>query len=121
MQYPWLHYDFEKDAAFCHLCMKASVEGKFLTSSKRDPAFISKGFTYWKEDISAFKKHQISATHREATEAVVTLPKEILGDIEEVISSAQKKKRKRRKQKGLLTYFAEIVFPCTPRHAFKTP
>ena len=70
--------------------------GQVLTSSKREPAFISKGFTYWKETISAFKKHQTSATHREATEAVVTLPKEILGDIGEVISSAQKKNGNRR-------------------------
>ncbi len=36
---------------------------------------------------------QTSVTHKEATEAVVTLPKELLGDIGEVVSSAQKKKK----------------------------
>ncbi len=69
------------------------MEAKFLTSTKREPAFISKGFTYWKEGVSTFKKHQTSATHKEATEAVVTLPKELLGDIGEVVSSAQKKEK----------------------------
>ncbi len=71
------------------------MEAKFLTSTKREPAFISKGFTYWKEGVPAFKKNQTSATHKEATEAVVTLPKELLGDIGEVVSSAQKKKKKK--------------------------
>ena len=42
-KYPWLHYDVQKDVAFCHLCMTAEHENKFLSSTKRDPAFISKG------------------------------------------------------------------------------
>ena len=44
-KYPWLHYDAEHDAAFCHLCMRTAHEGKFVASTKRDPAFISKGYT----------------------------------------------------------------------------
>ena len=86
--YPWLHYDVQCDAAFCHLCMTASHEGKFLASTKQDPAFISRGFTYWKEATTAFKKHQASDCHREATEAVVLLPKQVLGDVGELLSLA---------------------------------
>ena len=52
--YPWLHYDKANDSAFCHLCMRAVSEGKLLASTKRDPAFISNGCTYWKEATSAF-------------------------------------------------------------------
>ena len=48
-KYPWLHYNIESDLAFCHLCMKADHEGKVLASAKRDAAFLSRGFTYWKE------------------------------------------------------------------------
>ena len=35
-------------AAFCYICMRASKEGKLLTSTKQEPAYISKGFVYWK-------------------------------------------------------------------------
>jgi len=58
--YPWLHYNVSSDSAFCHLCMTAAHEGKLKASTKKDPAFLSKGFIYWKEATTAFKKHQAS-------------------------------------------------------------
>ena len=51
-KYDWLHYDRVADAAFCHLCMTAEQEKKFLASTKRDPAFISRGYTNWKDAIT---------------------------------------------------------------------
>ena len=48
-KYDWLHYDRVADAAFCHLCMTAEHEKNFLASTKRDPAFISRGYTNWKD------------------------------------------------------------------------
>ena len=54
--------------------MRAVSEGKLLTSTKRDPAFISSGYTYWKEATTAFKRHQASAYHREANKALIMLP-----------------------------------------------
>ena len=62
----------------------AEHEKKFLASKKHDPAFTSKGFTYWKEAITTFEKHQASAAHREAVEALVLLPSQIQGDIAEI-------------------------------------
>ena len=53
-KFPWLHYDVQKDIAVCHMCMRAELEKKFLASTKRDAAFIMKGFTYWKEATSFF-------------------------------------------------------------------
>ena len=47
---------------------------KFLASTRRDSAFISKGFTYCKEGPKAFKKHQESECHREAVDALIILP-----------------------------------------------
>ena len=75
-KYDWLHYDAEKDAAFCYLCMKTD-----LSSTRRDPAFISKGFTYWKEATTAFKKHQESECHREASKAILSPPKRTIGEL----------------------------------------
>ena len=68
--YPWLHYDVSSDSAFCHLCMTAAYEGKLLASTKKHPAFLTKGFTYWKEVTTAFKKHKASQFHKEANEAI---------------------------------------------------
>ena len=42
-----LHYDIKSDSAFCYLCMIAAQESKILSHTKRDPAFLTKGFTYW--------------------------------------------------------------------------
>ena len=55
--FSWLHYDVKTDAAFCYLCMRCEAKKKFLASTKGEPAFIPKGFTYWKEGPKAFKKH----------------------------------------------------------------
>ena len=73
--FSWLHYDVATDAAFCYLCMRCEAEMKFLASTKRELAFISKGFTYWKEGPKAFKKHQGSDCHREAVDGLVVLPR----------------------------------------------
>ena len=73
----WLHYDVDKGAplsATLYLCMKCKHEKKFLSSKKREPAFIFKGYTYWKEDTTAFKKHQTSDCHCEAVEVLLVLP-----------------------------------------------
>ena len=71
-KYPWIHYDATKDAAFCYVCMSTAHEGKFVVSTKRDPAFLARGFIYWKEATVAFNKHQSSDCHMEA-EAMITL------------------------------------------------
>ena len=84
-RYPWLHYDVGSDSAFCHLCMIAAYEGKLLASTKKDPAFLTKGFTYWKEATTAFKKHEASQCHKEANEAIILLPQQV-GDIGELLS-----------------------------------
>ena len=44
--------------------MTAAYEGKLIASTKKDPVFLTKGFTYWKRDwkeaTTAFKKHEAS-------------------------------------------------------------
>ena len=58
--------DVQMDAAFCHVCMTAEHEKRLLASIKRDAAFIGKGFSYWRDGTTAFKKHVTSTCHREA-------------------------------------------------------
>ena len=48
--------------------MKAELGNKFLASTKRDPAFISKGFKNWKNATIAFNAHLRSDCHKEGCE-----------------------------------------------------
>ena len=72
--------------------MTAEFEKKFLASTKRDPAFITTRYTYWKEAVTAFKRHANSARHREAIEAVETLPAQVQGTGELLDASTQSEK-----------------------------
>ena len=65
--------------------MTAAYEGKLIASTKKDPAFLTKGFTYWKEATTAFKKHEASQCHEETNEAINLLPKQV-SDIGEMLS-----------------------------------
>ena len=94
LTYCWLHYDISQDSAFCHVCMTAEFEKKFLASTKRDPAFITTGYTYWKEVVTAFKRRTNSACHRETIEAVVTLPVQVQ-DIGELLDASTQSKQSR--------------------------
>ena len=44
------------------------------SSKKREPAFISKGYSYILEGSTTFRKHQTSDCHREAVEVLLVLP-----------------------------------------------
>ena len=90
-KYSWLHYDVGTDAVFCYICMKAEREEKYKASTKRDPAFISKGFTNWKDATVAFNRHLKSDCHKEAVE-IHELPKKT-GDIGEKLSSEHKNEK----------------------------
>ena len=106
--FTWVHYDVNKDAAFCHLCMRCETENKFLASTKRDPAFIINGFTSWKDGPRAFKKHQISDCHREAIETFVILP-QCTQDVGELLST-EHEAEKVHNRKMLLLILQNIRF-----------
>ena len=72
--------------------MTAEFEKKFLASTKRDPAFISAGFTCWKEAVAAFKRHMNSAYHQEAVDSIEILPKQVKGIGELCDTSVSKEK-----------------------------
>ena len=89
-KYSWLHYDASIDAAFCYICMKVE-QIKYKVSTKREPAFIFKGFTNWKDATVAFNRHLKSDCHREAVE-IHELPKKT-GDVGEKLSTEHKKEK----------------------------
>ena len=68
------------------LLWKAEQEGK-LKATNKDVAFITKGFTNWKDATDCFRRHEQSKCHLESMELMVTLPHSVQ-DIGEVLSSA---------------------------------
>ena len=90
-KYDWLHYDRVADAAFCHLCLTAERETKFLASTKRDQAFINRGYTNWKDATKAFISHLGSRCHKEAI-AVRALAKQT-GDVGERLSTEHEQQK----------------------------
>ena len=71
--------------------MTAEFEKKLLVSTKRDPAFITTSYTYWKEAVTAFKRRRNSACHREAVEVDETLPVQVQ-DIGELLHASTQSK-----------------------------
>ena len=90
-KYDWLHYDRGSDAAFCHLCLTAEHEKRFLASTKRDPAFITRGYTNWRDATKAFSSHLRSRCHKEAV-AARELPKQT-GDVGERLSTEHERQK----------------------------
>ena len=56
--YPWLHYDLDKNKVFCFYSMKHS--SKLTPEKNKDPAFITAGFKSWHKALECFKYHQNS-------------------------------------------------------------
>ena len=84
-KWKWLHYNEDKDAVFCHVCVSA-LKHKKMQTSRSDPSFISRGFTYWKDGTVRLASHEASSFHREAIQVVVELPKKC-ADIGEMLSN----------------------------------
>ena len=75
-KWPWLHYCEENDCVHvvCHTCLLAKSEKKLLWSSNADTAFISRGFTNWKDATKKFPIHEATIYHKEACLKIIILP-----------------------------------------------
>lgn len=76
-KWQWLHYDESRDLAFCHTCIKAVKSKKILSLGTGDLAFLTQGYSNWKDatgEKGGLNTHQKSATHKEAVEVLIKLP-----------------------------------------------
>lgn len=62
------------DTVMCITCNRASKEKKLQWSSNSDAAFITKGFSNWKDATVKFAIHDSSKCHKEAVLKILTLP-----------------------------------------------
>lgn len=73
-RWPWLHYDEFKDVVYCFTCLMANKEGKLQWSANAEQAFITRGFSNWKDAAVKYANHEESKCHKEAVLKVITLP-----------------------------------------------
>ena len=106
----WLHYNAEKDAAFCSTCINAT-RMNLIASKNADKAFISNGFTNWQDAGTknrGFDKHFQPETHREAHERLFTIPN-TCGDISAQLSTTFNEARSVNRQ-NLLKILSNVKF-----------
>ena len=72
--------------------MQASAQKKLQWSFNLDVAFISKGFTNWKDATVKFAIHEASKCHKEAVLKMVTLPS-LTQNVAECMSNSLKKEK----------------------------
>ena len=61
----------ENDSVVCHTCLLAKSEKKLLWSSNADTAFISRGFSNWKDARKKFPIHEATICSKEACLKVI--------------------------------------------------
>ena len=106
-KFPWLHYDEKRDAVSCFPCMNTANKQRLPVSTKRDDAFIARGYKNWKRGTTGFKTHEASECHREATE-VIELPRNC-ADIGEKLSAYHSEEKSKNRQ-IFLTMLRNIRF-----------
>ena len=106
----WLHYDVEKNAAFCFTCIKA-VEKNLISSNNLGKAFISAGYKNWSDAATSergFDKYNRSDTHRETHQCLFAIP-QACEDIGEQISEAHAEEKSINRQ-ALLKILSNVRF-----------
>lgn len=88
VSFPWLHYDQQNDHVLCFNCMKQDRRGNLQTATKREKAFISSGFSSWKDALECFRDHESSECHKISSTHETIIP--TCGNVKEMISKAAK-------------------------------
>ena len=105
-RHPWLHHVESLDAVFCHTCIKA-VASKLISSGNADNVFTRYGYNNRKsatEKNKGFRKHEASASHKEAVSRYISTPAEVIGDVGELLCNqhAEEKMKSRKVLSAML-------------------
>ena len=92
----------------CITCVQASAQKKLQWSSNLDLAFISNGFTNWKDATVKFSVHEASKCHKEVVLKMVTLPSSTKNMAESLSNALNREKFEQRQY--LLKIFSNIRF-----------
>lgn len=81
LEFEWLDFNEHDDSVTCFVCKKHLPK---LNLERKEEAFITTGFRYWKNALNKFKQHAQSKCHIAAVTFEVTIPQ--CGDILEMTS-----------------------------------
>ena len=73
-RWSWLHYDEDRDLAFCFTCVVAYQSKHLQSTHSLEQTFISTGFSNWKDATAKFAKHEGSRCHKDSVLKTITLP-----------------------------------------------
>ena len=112
-RHPWLHYVESLDAVFCHTRIKA-VAGNLISSGNADNVFTRAryGCNNWKsttEKNKGFRKHEASASHKEAVARYISTLAEVIGDVGELLCN-QHAEEKMKSRKVLLAILGNMRY-----------
>ena len=62
-EFPWLHYNLDKDVAFCYTSILAEIKGLKTICYDNDEAFITRGYRNWHHATEKFRVHKESDCH----------------------------------------------------------
>lgn len=96
-RWPWLHYDEERDLAFCFTCVKAYNDNKLHGVSSLEYTYISAGFANWKDSSTRLPAHETTTCHKTAVLKTITLLS-TTRDVGELLSAAHSQDRLERRQ-----------------------
>ena len=85
-RWSWLHYDEDRDLAFCFTCVSAYRNNQLQSAHCLDQGFISTGFSNWKDATAKFAKRERSQCHKDSVLKTITLPA-TTSDVGEMLSS----------------------------------
>ena len=110
-RHPWLHYVERLDAVFCHTCIKAVASNLIA-----DNVFTRYGYNNWKsatEKNKGFRKHEASASHKEAVARYISTPAEVIGDVGELLCYQHTEGKMKVSRKVLLAILGNIRYLAT--------
>ena len=111
-RWSWLHYDEDRDLAFCFTCVVAYQKNLLQSAHCLEQTFISTGFSNWKDATAKFSKHEGSQCHKDSVLKMITLPATTC-DVGELLSSQLARVA------GATQVSTEIIIkcslPCTAR------
>ena len=113
-RWPWLHYNKGRNLAFCFTCVVA-YKNNHLHSTPF--LVISTGFSYRKDAVTKFTKHENSQCHKDAVFKTISLPS-TSKDVSEMLTTQLASERSQRR-KGFLKLLLNACFLARQGLAFR--
>jgi len=105
--WPFLHWDETTESVFCLPCHNVHALGMNILARKGEKAFVSTGFSNWKDATQDFERHANSQAH---SESVMKWHHHLTGDNVDTMLSSEKKKQQSENRAALCAIVSSLKF-----------